>query len=36
VALDAATRAAIAQRYSGCLCNSCLARLQHEAHAAEG
>jgi Cysteine-rich CWC len=36
VALDAATRAAIAQRYAGCLCNTCLARLQHEADAAGG
>ena len=34
VALAATTRAAIAQRYAGCLCNTCLARLQHEANAA--
>jgi Cysteine-rich CWC len=34
VALDDATRAAIAQRYTGCLCAACLARLQREANAA--
>jgi len=28
VALDAATRAALSERYRGCLCSVCLAQLQ--------